>query len=116
MTIAYFTMEAGLEPAMPTYSGGLGVLAGDTLRASADLGVPLVGVTLLYRQGFFRQHLDDTGHQTEAAYEWEPSKFLQALDTRAVIEVEGRAVTLAAWLYTVRGVSGRTVRVYLLDT
>ena len=64
--IAYFSMEIGLDPAMPTYSGGLGILAGDTLRAAADLGVPIVGVTLLHRKGHFRQHLDGGGHQTES--------------------------------------------------
>jgi starch phosphorylase len=57
-TIAYFSMEVGLDPAMPTYSGGLGVLAGDTLSAAADLAIPMVGVTLLHRKGYFHQHLD----------------------------------------------------------
>ena len=66
--VAYFSMEVGLDPAMPTYSGGLGVLAGDTLRAAADLGVPVVGMTLLYRSGYFRQHLDERGNQTESHY------------------------------------------------
>lgn len=52
---AYFSMEVGLDSAMPTYSGGLGILAGDTLRAAADLGLPMIGVTLLHRKGYFRQ-------------------------------------------------------------
>ena len=64
-TIAYFSMEIALDPAIPTYSGGLGVLAGDTLRAAADLCVPMIGMTLLYRKGYFRQHLDERGNQTE---------------------------------------------------
>ncbi len=71
-TIAYFSMEIGLDPAMPTYSGGLGVLAGDSLRAAADLGMPMVAVTLLYRKGYFRQHLDAKGHQSEAPALWNP--------------------------------------------
>ena len=50
-----------LDPSMPTYSGGLGILAGDTFSAAADLGLPMIGVTLLHRQGYFRQHLDFTG-------------------------------------------------------
>ena len=75
--IAYFTMEVGLEPDMPTYSGGLGVLAGDTLRAAADLNIPLVGVTLLHRKGYFRQHLDDRGNQTESPVDWYPEEFLE---------------------------------------
>jgi starch phosphorylase len=69
--VAYFSMEIGLESAMPTYSGGLGVLAGDTLRAAADLGLPMVGVTLLHRKGYFRQHLDARGNQSEAAATWQ---------------------------------------------
>src|SRR3712207_6545429 len=63
-TIAYFSMEIGLEPALPTYSGGLGILAGDTLKSAADLGLPVVGITLLHRKGYFQQHLDALGHQT----------------------------------------------------
>ena len=61
-TVAYFSMEVGIEPAMPTYSGGLGVLAGDTLRAAADLGVPMVGMTLLYRKGYLEQHQIGRAH------------------------------------------------------
>lgn len=57
-TIAYFSMEVGLDPSMPTYAGGLGILAGDSLRTAADLGIPMVGITLLYHKGYFRQHLD----------------------------------------------------------
>src|SRR3979411_150744 len=64
--VAYFSMEIALEPDFPTYSGGLGILAGDTLRAAADLGVPLVGVSLVHRLGYFRQHLDSDGNQTES--------------------------------------------------
>ena len=63
-TIAYFSMEIGLEASIPTYSGGLGVLAGDTLRAAADMGLPMVAVTLLHRKGYFRQRLDDQGNQS----------------------------------------------------
>ena len=56
-TVAYFSMEIGLEQGLPTYSGGLGVLAGDTLRSAADLRLPMVAVTLAHRQGYFTQHL-----------------------------------------------------------
>ena len=66
LTVAYFSMEVGLEPAMPTYSGGLGVLAGDTLRAAADLGVPMVAVSLLHRKGYFLQHLDPVATRPKA--------------------------------------------------
>ena len=71
--IAYFSMEVALDPDVPTYSGGLGILAGDTLRAAADLGIPMVGMTLLYRKGYFKQSLSDTGRQTEAPIFWDPA-------------------------------------------
>ena len=63
--VAYFSMEVGLDPHVPTYAGGLGVLAGDMVRAAADLGLPLVAVTLLHRHGYFRQRLDQRGGQSE---------------------------------------------------
>jgi len=113
---AYFSMEVGLDPAMPTYSGGLGVLAGDTLRAAADLGVPMVGVTLLHRQGFFRQHLDARGVQTESDSVWYPEEFLEPLAPRVSVSIEGRQVQVCAWRYLVKGVSGHEVPVYFLDT
>jgi starch phosphorylase len=114
--VVYFSMEVGLEPGMPTYSGGLGILAGDTLRAAADLGVPMVGVTLLHRKGYFRQHLDASGNQTEGPEPWDPERFLQPLEPRAAVTVEGRMVLVRAWRYPIRGVSGHVVPVYLLDT
>ena len=77
-TVAYFSMEIALEPAFPTYSGGLGILAGDMLRAAADLGAPMVGVSLVYRLGNFRQHLDVQGNQTESPDPWQPEAALQS--------------------------------------
>ena len=68
LSVAYFSMEICLEQTIPTYSGGLGVLAGDTLRAAADLSLPMVAVTLVHRQGYFDQHLDATGVQTETPH------------------------------------------------
>ena len=79
-TVAYFSMEVGLTPEIPTYSGGLGVLAGDTLRAAADFGLPMVGVTLIYRQGYFRQHLDSQGNQTESPASWTPEEILKPME------------------------------------
>jgi starch phosphorylase len=113
--VAYFSMEAGLESGMPTYSGGLGVLAGDTLRAAADLGVPMVAVTLLHRQGYFRQRLEESGNQVEEPYVWEPSTYLEPLPLLINVTVEGRRVALKPWRYVVRGVSGHSVPVYFLD-
>ncbi len=113
--IAYFSMEIALETRLPTYSGGLGVLAGDTLRAAADLGLPVCAVSLLYRKGFFRQHLDSQGRQTESPVAWNPDAELEPLGTTATVEVEGRAVKLRAYRYRIRGEKGHEVPVYFLD-
>lgn len=114
--IAYFSMEIALDRRMPTYAGGLGVLAGDTLRSAADLGMPLVGVTLVHREGYLRQRLDSDGRQREEAVPWQPESMLLALEPRAHIEIEGRSVAIRAWRFDVRGHSTRTVPVLLLDT
>ncbi len=114
--IAYFTMEAGIDPGMPTYSGGLGVLAGDTLRAAADLGVPMVAVTLLHRKGYFRQHLDASGSQSESPSEWSPEQVLIPVEPRATVAVEGRTVALRTWRYDVKGIGGHVVPIFFLDT
>lgn len=114
--VAYFSMEVGLDPAIPTYSGGLGVLAGDTLRSAADLRVPLVGITLLHRKGYFRQHLDPSGQQTESPVEWRPEQHFEALPPIVTVTIEDHPVQIRAWRYLVRGLSGHTIPVYLLDT
>ena len=114
--VAYFSMEIALEPDIPTYSGGLGVLAGDTLRAAADFGVPMVGITLAYRKGYFRQILDNAGNQSEAPTQWEPSEHLQQMEGKASVVIEGRHVHVRAWRYWIKGVGAYSVPVYLLDT
>ena len=114
--IAYFSMEIALEPDIPTYSGGLGVLAGDTIRSAADLKVPLVAFSLLHRKGYFYQHLDGHGNQTEEPVAWAINDFLTEMEPRVKVIIEGRDVWLKAWKYEVKGVSGFVVPVYLLDT
>ncbi|MBK5966227.1 alpha-glucan phosphorylase [Thiocystis minor] len=114
--IAYFSMEIALHPAMPTYSGGLGILAGDMIRAAADRELPMVAVTLLHRKGYFYQTIDASGWQTENAVEWIVEDFVQALPQRTAVTIEGRTVALRAWRYDVRGCTGAVVPVYLLDT
>ncbi|HLS56727.1 MAG TPA: alpha-glucan family phosphorylase [Zeimonas sp.] len=115
-TIAYFSMEIGLDEALPTYSGGLGLLAGDTIRSAADGDVPMVAVTLVHRKGYFRQRLDAQGVQTEEPQPWSPPERLAELPARATVSIEGRDVALRAWRYDVRGVAGATVPVLLLDS
>ncbi|MBI3303163.1 MAG: alpha-glucan family phosphorylase [Deltaproteobacteria bacterium] len=114
--IAYFSMEIGLEAGMPTYSGGLGVLAGDTIRSAADLKISMVAVSLLHRKGYFYQRLDPTGWQSEEPAEWVVGDFLTEMPQRVAVTVEGRTVQLRCWQYEVAGVSGFTVPVYFLDT
>lgn len=114
-TIAYFSMEIGLEPGMPTYSGGLGVLAGDTIRAAADLKVPMVAITLLHRKGYFYQRLDADGWQREEPAEWVVEDFLTEMPRRTAVTLEGRTVQLRAWKYEVIGMGGFRAPVYFLD-
>jgi starch phosphorylase len=113
--IAYFSMEVGLDAAMPTYAGGLGVLAGDVVRAAADLGLPLVAVTLLYRQGYFRQRLDAAGRQYEEPEAWPVEAYLEKVPMRVTVTLNGRPVVVGAWCRRVKGLAGE-VPVYFLDT
>jgi starch phosphorylase len=115
-TIAYFSMEICLEQMLPTYSGGLGVLAGDTLRSAADLGVPMVAVTLAHRSGYLVQHLDAEGKQTETPSVWHPDQVLEPCEPTVTVEIEGRTVRVRAWKYEVKGHGGHVVPVFLLDT
>lgn len=114
--IAYFSMEIALASEIPTYAGGLGVLAGDTLRSAADLGLPMVAMTLLYRKGYFRQVLDANGHQTEKDVGWAPEQFLVRLPNEVEVAILGRNVRVGLWRYLVAGVDGHQIPVYLLDT
>src|SRR5215831_4921696 len=114
--IAYFSMEVALESGIPTYSGGLGVLAGDTLRSAADLGLPMIGVTLVHRKGYFVQVLDAQGWQSEKPAEWSPEGRLEEVGRTCQLTIGGRTVSLRAWRYRIRGVTGHTVDVLLLDT
>ena len=109
-------MEIALDSAMPTYAGGLGILAGDTVRSAADLEVPLAAVTLLHRKGYIRQHLDPSGWQREEPADWKIENFARELPQRAQVIVQGRAVQIRAWQYDVLGVTGFTAPVFLLDT
>lgn len=114
--VAYFSMEIAIHPSMPTYSGGLGVLAGDTLRSAADLGIPLVAFSLLHRKGYFRQHLDAAGSQTEEVQSWNPADFCTEEPARITVSIEDRVVTVRAWRYDLVGRSGHIVPIFLLDT
>ena len=114
--VAYFSMEIGVDPAIPTYAGGLGVLAGDIVRAAADMGLPFVAVTLLHRKGYFRQRLDAEGQQREEPTEWDVEAALTPLPPRITVAICGRPVVVRAWRRNVRGIDGSAVPVLFLDT
>src|ERR1043166_482053 len=116
LSVAYFSMEIALDQAMPTYAGGLGVLAGDTVRSAADLSVPMVAVTLLHRKGYLLQRLDTSGWQREEPTEWKVEQFLEELPERITVSIEGRTVLVRAWKHEVKGISDFTVPVFLLDS
>ena len=113
--ICYLSLEIGLSASIPTYSGGLGLLAGDTIMAAADLGLPYVGVTLLYRGGYFTQTLGPDGSQIESEAQWSPEDMLEEMPQRVHVPIEGRTVHIRAFRKWVKGASGWDVPVYFLD-
>lgn len=114
--IAYFSMEIGIKSEIPTYSGGLGVLAGDTIRSCADLRIPLVAVTLMSRKGYLKQKITEKGEQMEYSEEWNPSKFMKLLPTEVNIQIQGRNVKIRAWFYEHQSPTGGIVPILFLDT
>jgi starch phosphorylase len=109
-------MEIGIEEAMPTYSGGLGVLAGDTILAAADVKVPMVAVSLLHRKGYFFQRLAEDGSQIEEPVDWAVDDFMEAMRPRVTVTIENRTVHVRCWKYEAKGITGYRVPVYFLDT
>ena len=96
--IAYFSMEFALSEELPIYSGGLGVLAGDHLKAAAELGIPLVGVGLLYRTGYFRQSIDDTGRQAERYEPVDPEAAgLVRENVSVAVDLDGETISATIW-------------------
>ena len=114
--IAYFSMEIGISSNMPTYSGGLGVLAGDIVKSSADLRLQMVAITLVSRKGYFRQKISEQGEQLEFPDEWDPSKTLTCMPNKVTVTVEGRPVKVQAWLYEYQSITGGMVPILFLDT
>ena len=109
-------MEIGIDAEMPTYSGGLGVLAGDTIRSAAELNLPMVALTLLHRKGYFYQWISADGRQTEEPVEWVVDDYMQEMQERASVTIDGRTVVIRPWKCEVKGVGGFTVPVYFPDT
>ncbi|HZL93765.1 MAG TPA: alpha-glucan family phosphorylase, partial [Vicinamibacterales bacterium] len=114
--VAYFSMEIALRTDVPTYAGGLGVLAGDTMRSAADLEVPIVAVTVVSRAGYFKQLLSAEGRQSEQPDDWAPEAHCTLTDAKVGIRLEGRRVWIQAWLYELKGHYNGVIPVLLLDT
>jgi starch phosphorylase len=114
--IAYFSMEIGIRPEMHTYSGGLGILAGDTLKSAADLRIPMIGITLIHRMGYFRQELDPFGRQIEHPDPWDIEKYLKRINIKVSVEIEKKPVYITAWYYIIESTTGGKVPVIFLDT
>lgn len=114
--IAYFSMEIAADERFPTYSGGLGVLAGDVLRSAADLELPMIGITLVHRQGYFHQEFDATGWQTERPEVWQPEAVLEPVEPIVSMSLNGHRLYIRAWRHPILGVTGHSVPVYFLDT
>ena len=114
--VAYFSMEIALRNEIPTYAGGLGMLAGDTLRSATDLDLPMVAVSLVSHAGYFRQEIDAQGHQSEHAAAWDIKHWAQPLDAKIAVQIDGRTVWIGAWLYVLEGHMGGRQPVLLLDT
>ena len=115
-TIAYFSMDIAVDSKIPTYSGGLGVLAGDMLRSAADLAIPMIAVSLVHRKGYFDQRLDAGGNQLESPAKWSPESHLTRVSPRIIVALEGREVRVSAWKYSFQGITGHSVPLYFLDT
>ena len=108
-------MEIGLRSDMPTYSGGLGVLAGDTVKSAADMGVPMIAIAPLWNEGYFEQKVVD-GWQHESYNAYDPRKHMKELPQRVSLKIEGRDVKIRAWQYDVQGNQGHVIPVFFLDT
>ena len=114
--VAYFSMEIALRNEIPTYAGGLGILAGDTMRSATDLNLPMVGISLVSRAGYFRQEIDGQGRQIEHPATWDPAQWAKPLDAKIAMLIDGRTVWVSAWLYVLEGNMGGRQPILLLDT
>jgi starch phosphorylase len=114
--IAYFTMEIGLRDEIPTYSGGLGILAGDIIRSSADLNLPLICLTLINKKGYFHQDISLDGEQIEYPETWDPSVYMTLLPTTTSVHIQEREVQVQAWCYEHYSPLGGVIPIFFLDT
>lgn len=116
LEVAYFSLEIMLETDIPSYAGGLGILAGDVLRSMADLSVPAVGVSLVYSGNTFVQSIDPSGNQKFTEAYWQRMDQLSRLPNRVTITIADTPVIIGCWRYDMVGLNGFVVPIYLLDT
>jgi len=114
--VGYFTAEIGLWSELHTYSGGLGVLAGDHVKSAADAEIDLIGITLLYREGYGRQHIDQDGNQSETFAAIDPADHLIDTGLELMLPLDGTTIYSRVWKVEVVGITGHIVPVYFLDT
>ena len=114
--IAYFSAEIGISSSLPTYSGGLGVLAGDHIKAAGDIGLNMCAITLLYREGYFKQRIDEEGIQTETYPRFDPYPLLKKLDVKFTLRLRARDVWIQVYRFDYVGHGGHAVPIYFLDT
>ncbi len=115
-TIAYFSAEIGISSQLPTYSGGLGVLAGDHIKAAADAGLDMCAITLLYKEGYFKQRIDEEGIQSETYPKFDPEPMLEKLPIKFTLRLRERDVWIQVYKYDFHGVNGNAVPIYFMDT
>ena len=111
LRVAYFTMEIALEKDIPTYAGGLGVLAADLMRSAADLEIAACCVTICWQHGYMKQEIKLDGSQQYEDIAWHPRKHMKRLPKTVAVKIEGREVTVGGWMYSLKDVP-----VFFLDT
>ena len=114
--IAYFSAEIGISSSIPTYSGGLGVLAGDHIKAAGDAGINMCAITLLYKEGYFKQRIDEDGIQTETYPRFDPDPLIKQLDLSFSLRLQNREVFVQVCKFDYVSESGNHVPIYFLDT
>ncbi len=116
ISVVFFSFEIGLTATMPNYAGGLGILAGDILKSSADLNLNVVGVSLLYSKGIFQQAINSEGEQTEFYLDWQPQQLLKLRPEQWYLKIDNRLVKVQIWEYSLTRTDGQHNHIYFLDT
>ena len=114
--IAYFSAEIGISSSIPTYSGGLGVLAGDHIKAAGDAGINMCAITLLYKEGYFKQRIDEDGIQTETYPRFDPEPLISQMDLQFSLQLQKREVFVQVFRFDYIASSGHNIPIYFLDT